>query len=82
MGECSVGSKKTKVVMAEEGETVERGVAEEETNTICISGATALRLAKLGIELEERFGGPRDIEFATVKVAWLVNILIPLGSMR
>ena len=77
LGECTVGSKKTKVVMAEEGEPVEEGVAEEETASICIAGATALRLARLGIELEERFGGPRDIEFAIVEVAWLVNIFIP-----
>ena len=68
MGKCSVGSKKTKVVMADEGDTVEEGVAAEETSTFCIPNDTALRLARLGIELEERFGGPRDIEFAIVKV--------------
>ena len=68
VGKCSVGSKKTKVVMADEGDTVEEDVAAEQTSTFCIPNDTALRLARLGIELEDRFGGPRDIEFAIVKV--------------
>ena len=68
VGKCSVGSKRTKVVMAEEGDTVEEDVDAEQTSALCISNDIALRLARLGIELEERFGGPRDIEFAVVKV--------------
>ena len=36
---------------------------------VILADDTALRLARLGIELEERFGGPRDIEFAIAKVS-------------
>ena len=74
VGKCSVGSKKTKVVMADEGDTVEEDVAEESTSTFCMTNDTALRLARLGIELEERFGGPRDIEFAIVKVTYIMHL--------
>ena len=69
VGRCVVGSKKTKVVMAEEGDTLEEDVDAEHTSALCIADDTALRLARLGIELEERFGGPRDIEFAIAKVS-------------
>ena len=115
VGRCVVGSKKTKVVMAEEGDTLEEDVDAEHTSALCIgttrillphfqhpsaltanysslflmsafgvkgtlqlrlsylsvplANDTALRLARLGIELEERFGGPRDIEFAIAKVS-------------
>ena len=36
---------------------------------VILADDTALRLARLGIELEERFGGPRDIEFAIAKAS-------------
>ena len=83
MGKCSVGSKKTKVVMAEEGDTVEEDVAAEQTSSFCIPNDMALRLARLGIELEERFGGPRDIEFAIVKVTFTqYSIMLYLEDLK
>ena len=36
VGRCVVGSKKTKVVMAEEGDTLEEDVDAEHTSTLCI----------------------------------------------
>jgi phosphoenolpyruvate synthase/pyruvate phosphate dikinase len=36
----------------------------------CLDEKTALRLATLGIQLEKKFGSPRDIEFAIKQVAY------------
>ena len=36
VGRCVVGSKKTKVVMAEEGDTLEEDVDAEHTSALCI----------------------------------------------
>ncbi len=67
MGETTVGSKKTKVVMTDGDSTKEEEVGVAEAGSLCLSSEMALRLARLGVELEQRFGGPRDVEFALAK---------------
>ena len=49
---------------------------------VILADDTALRLARLGIELEERFGGPRDIEFAVAKVTFCTYSYIQLQKKR
>ena len=49
---------------------------------VILADDTALRLARLGIELEERFGGPRDIEFAIAKVSLGYSALFLTYSCR
>ena len=63
VGECQVGSKATKVVASPTG-TSEQQVDKETASKLCLDPNDALRLAKLAAELELRFQGPRDIEFA------------------
>ena len=58
------GSKSTKIVMTESSTTEEVAVPVSDTAVLCITDAMALRLAKLAIVLEQKFGNARDIEFA------------------
>ena len=50
------------------GETKEVELNSELASKLCLSDEITLRLAKLAKELEERFGGPRDVEFAVKDV--------------
>ncbi|XP_005095516.3 uncharacterized protein LOC101859923 [Aplysia californica] len=65
IGTSRAGEKKFKVSQAGEG-----GIIEEETteadSSLCLSPHMILKLAVLGVELEKRFGSPRDIEWAVV----------------
>eukprot|EP00094_Tigriopus_californicus_P011985 TCALIF_11579-PA protein Name:"Similar to pps Putative phosphoenolpyruvate synthase (Bacillus subtilis (strain 168))" AED:0.06 eAED:0.06 QI:16/0.95/0.88/1/0.54/0.68/25/119/1347 len=59
-----IGSKHSKIVMVQEGETCESSVSEAESKIACLKTEIVLKLARLAIKIEDRFGGPRDIEFA------------------
>lgn len=50
-------------------------VEDEERSCICLSDSDALRLAKIGIYLEDFYGSPRDIEFAIADVSSFVFYL-------
>ncbi len=50
--------------------TKEEEVDSSEAGKSCLDENIALRLATLGIQLEKKFGSPRDIEFAIKQVAF------------
>lgn len=60
-----IGSKGQKMSMSDEGVTTSN-VNEKETEKISISGAIALRIAEIGLQLESLFGSARDVEWAVL----------------
>ena len=64
--EKKVGSKQFQTIQFECG-VRERKVDKTQAAKMSVSDNQALRLAKLGVSLEERFGTPRDIEFSIVE---------------
>ncbi|KAK3757984.1 hypothetical protein RRG08_058296 [Elysia crispata] len=65
LGSTRVGLKKTCIVEAENGGIKEETVTET-ASSLCLTNEMILKLATLGIELEKRFGSPRDVEWAVV----------------
>ncbi|XP_014672894.1 PREDICTED: putative phosphoenolpyruvate synthase isoform X1 [Priapulus caudatus] len=58
-----IGSKRIKIVL----DSGAGGIAEEETDdkdTFCVSDEVALELGRIGLQVEQLFSDPRDIEFA------------------
>jgi len=62
VSEKTIGSKHLKIVLTEDG-TREEELGGDKSKSACLSEEMALNLGKLGIYLENAFGGPRDIEF-------------------
>ncbi|XP_037088269.1 putative phosphoenolpyruvate synthase [Pollicipes pollicipes] len=62
-----LGSKQLQTVMAEDGGTEERPLEGGAAAACCLSDADALRLARLGLQLEKAFGGARDVEWAVAE---------------
>ncbi|XP_037074585.1 uncharacterized protein LOC119095838 [Pollicipes pollicipes] len=64
-----LGSKQLQTVMAEDGGTEERPLegGAAAAGCRCLSDADALRLARLGLQLEKAFGGARDVEWAVAE---------------
>ncbi|CAL4079207.1 unnamed protein product, partial [Meganyctiphanes norvegica] len=60
----ALGSKKTKMVMDDNGGTLEVAVEDKATDSICLNDSMALRLADISLYVQDAFGSPRDIEFA------------------
>ncbi|RUS84180.1 hypothetical protein EGW08_008067, partial [Elysia chlorotica] len=65
LGAIRVGQKKTCIVQAENG-GIKEEVVSKQTSSVCLTEEMILKLASLGIELEKRFGSPRDVEWAVV----------------
>ncbi|KAG1714563.1 putative phosphoenolpyruvate synthase [Nymphon striatum] len=66
IGEISIGKKDLQVSMKDDGGVEQRKVSEQESHLCCISNDQALRLAELGLLIEQSYGNPRDIEWAIV----------------
>jgi phosphoenolpyruvate synthase/pyruvate phosphate dikinase len=57
--------------------TKEVEIDSSEAGKSCLDEKIALQLAALGIQLEKKFGSPRDIEFAIKQVNFLIISLKP-----
>lgn len=53
----------------EEGGLTAEPLENEKVSQLCLSEEEALALGHLGVQLEQMFGGPRDIEWALLKVS-------------
>ncbi|XP_011867776.1 PREDICTED: uncharacterized protein LOC105561966 [Vollenhovia emeryi] len=62
---CVVGNKGQKISLGDDGVTTS-ALGERETKRISISDTIALRLAKIGLDLESLFGSARDVEWAVI----------------
>jgi len=62
--EVTVADKKTKYVRGDDGETVERPVADERREKQVLTEAELERLADMGATVEEHYGTPQDVEWA------------------
>ncbi|KAL0121697.1 hypothetical protein PUN28_006885 [Cardiocondyla obscurior] len=60
-----LGNKEEKIVLSDDG-VITSGLSEQEIKKASISDAIALRLAKIGLNLETFFGSPRDVEWAVI----------------
>ncbi|GJQ79831.1 hypothetical protein Trydic_g23295 [Trypoxylus dichotomus] len=68
-----VGGKKTKIVYNENKEGIkEMQIGEEKSKKLSITEEQALKLGGIGVLLEKRFGGPRDVEWAF----WKENLYV------
>lgn len=56
---------------AEDGGTEELDTSEGSSEEGCLSDEMALRLARLGLQLDRAFGGARDVEWAVAEVSYL-----------
>ena len=54
-------------------ETREEELDSTSASKLCLSDDLAIRLAQLAKEREERFGGPRDVEFAVKDVSEIIT---------
>lgn len=59
------GNKQQKMVTSDDG-LITVDLSEQESKKVCISKEIALRLAAIGVYLENLFGSARDIEWAVV----------------
>lgn len=58
----SIGTKERQVVQQDQGTTTV-AVAADDRRRACISDAIVLEVARLGVAVEQRYGGPQDIEW-------------------
>jgi hypothetical protein len=56
-------------ISVEEGGVAAEPLESEKVSQLCITKEEALALGHLGMQLEQMFGGPRDIEWALSKVS-------------
>jgi phosphoenolpyruvate synthase/pyruvate phosphate dikinase len=52
----------------EEGGIIAEPLDKEKVSQLCLTKEEALAVGHLGVQLEQMFGGPRDIEWAVSKV--------------
>jgi phosphoenolpyruvate synthase/pyruvate phosphate dikinase len=52
----------------EEGGITTEPLEDEQASQVCLSEEEALAVGHLGLQLEQMFGGPRDVEWAVSKV--------------
>ncbi|KAG1682237.1 putative phosphoenolpyruvate synthase [Nymphon striatum] len=64
LGERTIGKKKLKIIMKENGGVEESQTSEEDTKSCCLDDEEAIKLAEIGILVEQSYGNPRDIEWA------------------
>nr|XP_054748523.1 uncharacterized protein LOC129254092 [Lytechinus pictus] len=64
IAKIQVGSKKKAIMLEESGGTLTKDLPDMDSQKACISNEVAFDLARLSNKLEERFGDPRDIEWA------------------
>ncbi|KAG1682232.1 putative phosphoenolpyruvate synthase [Nymphon striatum] len=64
LGERTIGKKKLKIIMKENGGVEESQTSEEDTKSCCLHDEEAMKLAEIGILVEQSYGNPRDIEWA------------------
>ncbi|KAG1682236.1 putative phosphotransferase YvkC [Nymphon striatum] len=64
LGERTIGMKKLKIIMKENGGVEESQTSEEDTKSCCLHDEEAMKLAEVGILVEQSYGNPRDIEWA------------------
>ncbi|XP_043247024.1 putative phosphoenolpyruvate synthase [Amphibalanus amphitrite] len=62
-----LGTKQVQTVMTAAGGTAEVPIDSSAAAAGCLSDSAALRLARIGVQLESAFGGPRDVEWAISK---------------
>lgn len=64
-----IGNKRIKITLGSGPNYLNRtNVDEDLANKLCITEEQAVRLGKIGVLLEKKFGNPRNIEWAILKV--------------
>lgn len=63
----NIGDKTLLIEYAVDGGTVERVVSDDRRGESSLSDKQIIRLSKIGLEIEEYYGVPQDIEWAVVK---------------
>lgn len=59
-----LGGREVKLVLSEAGGVVSTPVSPEERERFCLSTQEAQEVARAALRLEERYGGPQDVEWA------------------
>ncbi|XP_023716266.1 prodigiosin synthesizing transferase PigC isoform X3 [Cryptotermes secundus] len=62
--ESICGNKGHRVIMSAKGGLMAEPLQNEKGSQLCLTEEEALRVGRLGLQLEQMFGGPRDIEWA------------------
>ncbi|KDR08398.1 Putative phosphoenolpyruvate synthase [Zootermopsis nevadensis] len=65
--ESTCGNKWHRVVMSEKGGVITEPLDKEKVSQLCLTKEEALAVGHLGVQLEQMFGGPRDVEWAVSK---------------
>ncbi|PSN52100.1 hypothetical protein C0J52_04339 [Blattella germanica] len=65
--ESKCGRKAHRVSLSDEGGITAELTEQDKVSQLCITTTEALALGKLGLQLEQMFGGPRDVEWAISK---------------
>lgn len=64
--QVTVGAKTEKIEVSENGGINISKLSKSEKKKLSITNDEALRLAKIGLEVEKHLGGPRDVEWAII----------------
>ncbi|KAG1714557.1 putative phosphoenolpyruvate synthase [Nymphon striatum] len=67
IGEIKIGTKQLQVTMKDNGGVEEKTVSDKDSKLCCITEEQALKLAQLGVLVEQSYGNPRDIEWAILE---------------
>ncbi|GIZ02339.1 probable phosphoenolpyruvate synthase, partial [Caerostris extrusa] len=58
-----IGSKSRRIILKDDGGTVEEDVSDHEKRLCCLNDNMALQLAQVSVKIEESYRSPRDIEW-------------------
>lgn len=62
----TVGEKRIKILMSDEGGTISKTVEEEDAKLCCLKTEDVYKIGNVAVFIEQCFGNPRDIEWAIV----------------
>lgn len=71
LGKNVIGSKTLQIVMSDENNTKTMEIDQEKSNSICLTEDQILLLGEVGLEIENAYGSPRDIEWGFYQVRQL-----------
>lgn len=71
LGKTVIGSKTLQIVMSDENNTKTMQTDKEKSNSLCLAEDQILLLGEVGLEIENAYGSPRDIEWGFYQVRQL-----------
>lgn len=74
LGKNVIGSKKLQIIMSDQNNTKTMQMDQEKSNRLCLTEDQILLLGKVGLEIENAYGSPRDIEWAFYQVRQLKKL--------